>query len=122
MMPMATGRLPDGQIYKGMDNMKASYMEKQGGPEVLKYGDLPDPAAGRGEVVVDIHAASVNGADWKVRAGHYSEMTEFPYVLGRDFPAWSARLARASMTLWSAMRCLAFAMSARKAHMPRRSP
>lgn len=65
--------------------MKASYIEAQGGPEVLKYGDLPDPVAGPGEVVVDIHAASINGADWKVRAGHYSTMTEFPYVLGRDF-------------------------------------
>lgn len=65
--------------------MKAAYMEAQGGPEVLKYGDLPDPVAGPGEVVVDIHAATVNGADWKVRAGHYSEMTEFPYILGRDF-------------------------------------
>ena len=65
--------------------MKASYMEQQGGPEVLKYGDLPDPVAGPGEVVVDIHAASINGADWKVRAGHYGGTMEFPYVLGRDF-------------------------------------
>lgn len=65
--------------------MKAAYMEAQGGPEVLVYGDLPDPVAGPGEVVVDIHAATVNGADWKVRAGSYSEMTEFPYILGRDF-------------------------------------
>lgn len=65
--------------------MKAAYMEAQGGPEVLVYGDLPDPVAGPGEVVVDIHAATVNGADWKVRAGSYSKMTEFPYILGRDF-------------------------------------
>lgn len=65
--------------------MKATYMERQGGPEVLTYGDLPDPVAAPGEVVIDIHAASINGADWKVRAGHYNEMTEFPYVLGRDF-------------------------------------
>ena len=65
--------------------MRAAYIEAQGGPEVLKYGDLPDPAAGAGEVVVDIHAASVNGADWKVRAGGYSKLTDFPYVLGRDF-------------------------------------
>ncbi len=65
--------------------MKAAYMEAQGGPEVLKYGDLPDPVAGLGEVIVDIHAATVNGADWKVRAGSYSEMTDFPYILGRDF-------------------------------------
>jgi len=65
--------------------MKAAYFEEHGGPEVLKYGDLPDPVAGPGEVLVDIHAASVNGADWKVRAGNYSKITNFPYVLGRDF-------------------------------------
>ncbi len=65
--------------------MKAAYIVAQGGPEVFEYDDLPDPVAGPGEVVVDIHAATVNGADWKVRAGHYSQMTEFPYILGRDF-------------------------------------
>ena len=65
--------------------MKAAYIEEHGGPEVLKYGDLPDPAAGAGEVVVDIHAASINGADWKVRAGGESLKSDFPYILGRDF-------------------------------------
>jgi NADPH:quinone reductase-like Zn-dependent oxidoreductase len=34
---------------------------------------------------VDVHAASVNGADWKVRAGHYSPITTVPYIPGRDF-------------------------------------
>ena len=65
--------------------MKAAYMEAQGGPEVLIYGDVPDPVAGDGQIVIDIHAASVNGADWKVRAGSYAPITEFPYILGRDF-------------------------------------
>ena len=65
--------------------MKAAYMNAQGGPEVLVYGDVPDPVAGEGEIVADIHAASVNGADWKVRAGDYAPITEFPYILGRDF-------------------------------------
>ncbi len=64
--------------------MKAAYIERHGGPEVLQYGDLPDPVAGPGEVVIDIVAASVNGADWKVRSGSYSQ-AKFPYVLGRDF-------------------------------------
>ena len=49
--------------------MKASYFMEHGGPEVLTYGDLPDPVAGPGEVIVDIHAATVNAADAKVRAG-----------------------------------------------------
>jgi NADPH:quinone reductase-like Zn-dependent oxidoreductase len=65
--------------------MKAVYIERHGGPEELKYGDLPDPVAGPGEVLVDIHAASVNGADWKVRAGGSYEPPRFPHILGRDF-------------------------------------
>jgi NADPH:quinone reductase-like Zn-dependent oxidoreductase len=64
--------------------MKAAFIEQYGGPEVLKYGDLPDPVAGPGEVVIDVVAASVNGADWKVRAGQYKQST-FPLPLGRDF-------------------------------------
>jgi NADPH:quinone reductase-like Zn-dependent oxidoreductase len=64
--------------------MKAVFIDKFGGPEVLRYGDLPDPVAAPGEVVVDIRAASVNGADWKVRAGQYKQ-TKFPLGLGRDF-------------------------------------
>jgi NADPH:quinone reductase-like Zn-dependent oxidoreductase len=64
--------------------MKAAYIERHGGPEELKYGDFPDPVAGPGQVVIDIHAASVNGADWKVRVGDYRQ-SKFPYVLGRDF-------------------------------------
>jgi NADPH:quinone reductase-like Zn-dependent oxidoreductase len=64
--------------------MKAVFIERFGGPDVLKYGDLPDPVAAPGEVVVDVHAASVNGADWKVRAGEYKQ-SKFPLVLGRDF-------------------------------------
>ena len=72
--------------------MKAAYFERHGGPGVMKYGELPDPVAGPGEVLVDIHAASVNGADWKVRAGKYSQITEFPYILGRDFSGVVGRI------------------------------
>ncbi|HEY2613609.1 MAG TPA: NADP-dependent oxidoreductase [Reyranella sp.] len=64
--------------------MKAAYIQQFGGPEVLKYGDLPDPVAGAGQVVVDTVAASVNGADPKVAAGEYKQ-TSFPLILGRDF-------------------------------------
>src|SRR5215203_6622987 len=64
--------------------MKAVYIQQFGGPEVVKYGDLPDPSAGPGQIVVDTFAASVNGADWKVRAGNHGQQ-KFPLVLGRDF-------------------------------------
>ena len=65
--------------------MKAAYFLKNGGPEVMQYGEVPDPLAGPGQVLVDVHAASVNGADWKVRSGHYAPTTTFPYIPGRDF-------------------------------------
>lgn len=64
--------------------MKAAFIERYGGPEVFQYGDLPDPVAGPGEVVVDIVAASINAADWKVRLGDYKH-TKFPLIPGRDF-------------------------------------
>jgi NADPH:quinone reductase-like Zn-dependent oxidoreductase len=65
--------------------MKAVLLTAHGGPEMLRYGDAPDPVAGPGEVVVDIHAASVNAADYKVRLGSYDSKMTFPYILGRDF-------------------------------------
>ena len=66
--------------------MKAVLLINHGGPEMLRYGEAPDPIAGPGEVVVDIHAASVNAADYKVRlgGGRYS-LSRFPHILGRDF-------------------------------------
>jgi len=41
------------------------------------------PAAG--EVLVEIHAASINAADWKMRGGAYGAKIDFPHVPGRDF-------------------------------------
>src|ERR1700682_2617151 len=65
--------------------MKAVLLTVHGGPEVLRRGDAPDPTAGPGEVVVDIHAASINAADYKVRLGGPGHNLKFPYILGRDF-------------------------------------
>ena len=72
--------------------MKAAYFMKHGGPEVMQYGELPDPTAGDGEVLVDVHAASVNGVDWKVRSGTYTPIERFPYIPGRDFSGVVAAL------------------------------
>ena len=68
--------------------MKAVLFEKHGGPEVLHLAEVPDPTAGPGEVVVDIHAASVNAADYKVRLGggaYSGGGVKLPHILGRDF-------------------------------------
>jgi NADPH:quinone reductase-like Zn-dependent oxidoreductase len=66
--------------------MRAILLMRHGGPEMLLYGEAPDPVAGPHEVVVDIHAASVNGADSKVRRGNGRyKLSDFPHILGRDF-------------------------------------
>lgn len=68
------------------ESVKAVLLTGHGGPELLQLGDAPDPVAGPGEVVVDIHAASINAADYKVRlGGQHSAPKRFPYILGRDF-------------------------------------
>ncbi|MBI2961188.1 MAG: NADP-dependent oxidoreductase [Betaproteobacteria bacterium] len=74
--------------------MKAAYFMQHGGPEVLRYGDVRDPVPEAGQVLIDIHAASINGADWKVRAGKSAPITDFPYVLGRDFSGRVSALGR----------------------------
>jgi NADPH:quinone reductase-like Zn-dependent oxidoreductase len=65
--------------------MKAILLTAHGGPEKLIQGEAADPVAGPGEIVVDVHAASVNAADWKVRIGGYGYNVKFPHILGRDF-------------------------------------
>jgi len=49
--------------------MKAVQITEFGGPEMLKYQDIPDPAPGDGEAVVEIQAAGVNFTDVYSRAG-----------------------------------------------------
>src|SRR5690348_1947696 len=65
--------------------MKAVLLTGHGGPEMLRYADAPDPSPAADEVVVDIHAASVNAADYKVRLGGRGYNVTFPHILGRDF-------------------------------------
>lgn len=67
--------------------MKAVLMHGYGGPEVLEYADAPDPAAKTGEIVVEVHAVSLNPADWKVREGLRKNdvKARFPHIPGRDF-------------------------------------
>jgi NADPH:quinone reductase-like Zn-dependent oxidoreductase len=71
--------------------MKAMLLTGHGGPEMLRLGEAPDPVAGPGEILVDVHAASVNAADYKVRLGGHGSL-RFPHILGRDFSGVVAAL------------------------------
>ncbi len=66
--------------------MKAFFATAYGGPEVMKVGELPDPAPRRGELLVAVEAASVNPVDWKIRVHGNRLLTgKPPKVLGTDF-------------------------------------
>jgi NADPH:quinone reductase-like Zn-dependent oxidoreductase len=65
--------------------MKAAVITAHGGVEVFAYTDVVAPVLADDAVLVDIHAASVNAADWKVRTGASGTIESFPYILGRDF-------------------------------------
>ena len=59
--------------------MKAIVIHEYGGPEVLRYEDVPDPVAGPGEVVVEVHAVSVNRVlDAALRAGNQQQRLARP--------------------------------------------
>lgn len=62
--------------------MKAVRIHEDGGPEVLRYEDAPDPEAGAGEVLIELRAASLNRLDLWVRKGLPS--VPKPRILGAD--------------------------------------
>lgn len=69
-----------------MSMMKAVRIHAYGGPEVLTYEEAPMPVAGADEVLVRVHAASVNPFDWKVRRGYLAAYFNhaLPLILGWD--------------------------------------
>jgi zinc-binding alcohol dehydrogenase/oxidoreductase len=62
--------------------VKAVRIHEDGGPEVLRYEDVDDPAARPGEVLIRLHAASLNHLDIWVRRGLPS--VPKPRILGAD--------------------------------------
>ncbi len=62
--------------------MKAVRIHEEGGPEVLRYEDVPDPVPGEGEVLVELRAASLNHLDLWLRQGLPS--VPKPRILGAD--------------------------------------
>jgi NADPH:quinone reductase-like Zn-dependent oxidoreductase len=68
--------------------MKAFVFTAHGGPEAESYAEVPRPAPGPGQLLIAVHAAGVNPADWKRRAGAMrppgSPPEHFPVLFGRE--------------------------------------
>ena len=64
--------------------MKAVFFHQHGGPEVLVFGDLPDPAPAPGQVLVRLRVAALNRVDLLVRDGWPGLNLEMPHIPGAD--------------------------------------
>jgi putative PIG3 family NAD(P)H quinone oxidoreductase len=81
--------------------VRAVVASAPGGPEVLSLTEVPDPTAGRGEVVVDVAATAINRADLLQRQGHYPPPPGASDVLGLECSGTVAAVG-AGVTGWSA--------------------
>lgn len=65
---------------------RAVLIQGYGGAEAAQVAALPIPVPGRGQVRVRVHAAGINGIDWKVREGYLREVfpLQLPAVLGAE--------------------------------------
>jgi NADPH:quinone reductase-like Zn-dependent oxidoreductase len=72
------------------ETMNAVRIHRFGGPEVLVYEQAPKPKLNAGEVLVRVHAASLNPPDWYLRDGYkalppeWQPKVDFPVILGTD--------------------------------------
>jgi NADPH:quinone reductase-like Zn-dependent oxidoreductase len=64
--------------------MKASYFREHGGLDKIRYGDLPDPVPGPGQVRIRIRAGALNHLDIFVRNGIPGIPVRLPHVMGSD--------------------------------------
>lgn len=67
--------------------MQAIYQQRYGGSDVLTFGELPQPTIKPHQVLVEVHATSINPRDWLIRSGKYQLqffVPSFPLVLGSD--------------------------------------
>src|SRR5215510_9533539 len=64
--------------------MKAVVIHEYGGPEVLKYEDIPRPEPKDDQLLVRVIAAGVNPVDGMIRSGMFKGNRVFPIILGGD--------------------------------------
>ena len=65
--------------------MRAAVVERYGPPEVVSVVDLPDPVAGKGQVLVRVHATTLNSGDARIRGCRFPRGFAVPGRLALGF-------------------------------------
>jgi NADPH:quinone reductase-like Zn-dependent oxidoreductase len=64
--------------------MNAAYVTELGGPDTIRYGQLPVPQPDRYEVLISAAGIAVDPVDTFVRSGSFPTQIPFPFIVGRD--------------------------------------
>lgn len=64
--------------------MKAVVIREHGGPDCVRFEDIPAPTPGPGEALIEVRAAALNHLDIWVRKGRPGMKLQYPHVLGSD--------------------------------------
>jgi NADPH2:quinone reductase len=64
--------------------MKAQILNSFGGPETFELSYVPKPVPQAGQVLVRVHATSINPLDFQVRRGDYADYVSLPSITGHD--------------------------------------
>ncbi len=64
--------------------MKALILKAFGGPESFELREVPKPVPQAGQVLVRVHATSINPLDYQVRRGDYPDLVALPAITGHD--------------------------------------
>lgn len=64
--------------------MKAMVLAAFGGPDAFELRDVPKPVPQAGQVLVRVHATSINPLDYQVRRGDYPDLVPLPAITGHD--------------------------------------
>lgn len=64
--------------------MKAMILTSFGGPESFELREVPKPVPQAGQVLVRVHATSINPLDFQVRRGDYADLVQLPTITGHD--------------------------------------
>ncbi|HLC20513.1 MAG TPA: NADPH:quinone oxidoreductase family protein [Candidatus Methylomirabilis sp.] len=88
--------------------MKAIVVREYGGPDVLRYEEVPDPEPNPGEVLLQVRVAGFNYADIMMRRGLYKGGPQPPFIPGFEVCGTVIRLGRGVVGLREGARVLAF--------------